>query len=63
MSFEIRKYRNEIGLSQDELAEKAQVSRATISGLESGRIQITTTGTLCKIANALDKSIDEIFLP
>jgi len=49
-------------MSQQELAAKAGVSRATISGLESGLITITTTDTLIKIAKALDKKVSDIFL-
>lgn len=61
MGYKIKEVREAVGMSQEELAHKAQVSRATISGLESGRVTITTTGTLEKIARALDKSINEIF--
>ena len=45
-----------------ELAEKAGVSRATICGLESGSISVTTTETLMKIASALGKKVSDIFL-
>ena len=62
MEFRIRQYREELHLSQQELAMKAGVSRATISGLESGLITITTTDTLIKIAKALEKKVSDIFL-
>ena len=55
--YHIKKYRQEMKLSQEELATKSGVSRATISGLESGNITVTTTETLIKIANALDKNV------
>ena len=61
--YHIKKYRQEMKLSQEELATKSGVSRATISGLESGNITVTTTETLIKIANALDKKVSDIFLP
>lgn len=48
-------------MSQNELAKKSDVSRATVSGLESGRISVTTTSTLIKISNALGKTVSEIF--
>ena len=51
-----------MGLTQEELAEKADVSRTIISGLETGAITVTTTGTLVKIANALGKKVSDIFL-
>jgi transcriptional regulator with XRE-family HTH domain len=53
--------REKLNMSQEELAEKSTVSRATISGLESGRVTVTTTGTLQKIAEALGKPVSEIF--
>lgn len=63
MQFKIKQCREEAGLSQEALSEKAGVSRTIISGLESGKITVTTTETLLKIANALDKNVSEIFLP
>lgn len=50
-----------MGMTQAVLAEKSRVSRAIISGLESGRTTTTTTATLQKIADALEKEIGEIF--
>lgn len=57
----IAKEREALGLTQVELSEKANVSRAIISGLESGRVTVTTTETLQKIAKALNKSVGDIF--
>ena len=48
-------------MSQTELAEKANVSRAIISGLESGNTVVTTTETLSKLAAALEKKVSDIF--
>lgn len=62
MEYRIRHFREEMKLSQQELAAKSGVSRATISGLESGLITVTTTDTLIKIANALNKKVSDIFL-
>jgi len=62
MRYKIKEYREEKGMSQSELSEKASVSRAIISGLESGRTIVTTTDTLSKIAKALDKTVSDIFL-
>ena len=62
MQYQIQKYRKELNLSQEKLAEKAGVSRAVISGLESGSAVVTTTETLIKIANALGKKVSDIFL-
>lgn len=49
-------------MTQEQLAKKAKVSRTLISGLESGNITITTTGTLLKLAAALNKKVCDIFL-
>lgn len=49
-------------MSQVELSEKANVSRAIISGLESGATTVTTTETLSRIAKALEKKVSDIFL-
>ncbi len=61
MEYKIRAFREAAGMSQQELATKSGVSRATISGLESGALKVTTTETLLKIARALDRKVSEIF--
>ena len=62
MPFKIKEARKEKGFTQEELAKRANVSRATIIGLENGTITVTTTETLNKIAGALDKKVSDIFL-
>lgn len=62
MPFKIKEARKEKGFTQGELAKCANVSRATIIGLENGSITVTTTETLTKIAGALDKKVSDIFL-
>lgn len=62
MSYRIRECREELGLTQEELSKRSGVSRAIISGLESGRTLVTTTDSLIKIANALNKKVSDIFL-
>ena len=61
MGFKIKEYRQKIGMSQQELSEKSGVSRTIISGLESGRIKVTSTGTLLKIATAMNAQVGDIF--
>ena len=61
MGFRIGECRKEQGMSQQELAERSGVSRSIVSGLESGRITVTSTGTLLKIANALGVDVSDIF--
>lgn len=62
MEYKIKDRRKELRMSQQELAEKSGVSRATISGLENGSITVTTTETLLKIARALESRVSDIFL-
>lgn len=62
MQYKIREEREKMGITQEELSKKAGVSRSIISGLESGRTITTSTDTLNKIANALNKKVSEIFL-
>lgn len=62
MQFRIKQCREEVGISQEELSKKSGVSRTIISGLESGKITVTTTETLLKISEALGKKVTDIFL-
>ena len=62
MQYRVKEIREELGISQEALAAKSNVSRTIISGLESGSIKETSTKTLSKIADALGKKVSEIFL-
>lgn len=61
MYYNIKKFREEKNWTQEELSFKSGVSRTIISKLESDNDVVTTTATLKNLANALDKSISEIF--
>ena len=61
MNNKIKESRKSQQISQEKLAEMSGVSRTIISGIESGRIEITTTATLKKISKALGKTVEEIF--
>ena len=61
VNYRIKERRKQINMSQEELAEQSGVSRTIISGLESGSITVTTTGTLVKIAGALKCDVGDIF--
>lgn len=61
MGYRIEEVRRSKKMSQEELADKADVSRTIISGLETGAITVTTTKTLEKIAMALGVRISDIF--
>lgn len=62
MKNKVKKYREEAGLTQEELAKKAQVSRTTISDIENNKKIVTTNTTLEKIANALNQKTTDVFL-
>jgi DNA-binding XRE family transcriptional regulator len=49
--------REELGLSQQQLAEKARVNRVTLSKVESG-LRNATLETLGKLATALDMTLE-----
>jgi transcriptional regulator with XRE-family HTH domain len=57
----IRRRRRELDLSQDVLAEKAELHRTYISNLERGGIN-PTLENIVKLANALDISVARLFL-
>ena len=61
MEYRIKECREANGFTQEELSEKSGVSRAIISGLETGSITVTTTKTLQRIAGALGVSVSALF--
>lgn len=61
MGYKIKEKRKEKKMTQEELATKSGVSRATISGLENGTVRATSSKTLVKLARALDTTVDQIF--
>ena len=61
MKNNIEKFRKELNLSQEQLAEKADISRMTISNIESGKQKIVRSITMEKLAKALGKKIYEVF--
>lgn len=61
MGYRIKELREEMHMTQDELARKAGISRTTIVFLENDEARTTTTKTLFKIANALNTTVDNLF--
>ncbi len=62
MGYRIKELREQKGLSQEELSERSNVCRATISALENDECKMTTTKTLLKLAEALETSVESLFL-
>lgn len=58
----IRTLRKKNGLSQEKLADKADISRQMMNDIE-GRRRWHTKGTIVKLANALDVDVYEFFIP
>ena len=54
-------YRKLRGLTQDKLAQKANVSRPYISEIETNPEKIVTNMMMVKLATALDISVSDIF--
>ena len=61
MQYRIKEIRESKRMSQGELAKKAGVSRAILSGLETNTLPNTTANTLSKIAVALDCGVGDLF--
>ena len=58
----IRSLRKKQGLSQEKLADKANISRQMMNDIE-GRRRWLTKGTLVKLSNALEVDVHELFVP
>ncbi len=61
MKNNIKQLRNELKISQKDLAESLNVSRQTINAIETGKFDPSLTLTI-KITRFFDKSLEEIFI-
>ena len=61
MKNNIKKLRNELKISQKDLAESLSVSRQTINSIETGKFDPSLTLTI-KITRFFNKSLEEIFI-
>ena len=61
MKNNIKKLRNEMKISQKDLAEFLSVSRQTINAIETGKFDPSLTLTI-KITRFFNKSLEEIFI-
>ena len=60
LGLKIKRMRSKLGLTQEELAEKINVSQRTLSGIEIGE-NFLTAETLDKIIEALNTTPEELF--
>lgn len=60
MLYKIKSFRVKLGITQEELALKSGVTRATISKLESGEEAEVKVGTLKAIAVALSCDVSDL---
>lgn len=56
----IKRYRKEKNLSQEELAKKAGITYTTLTKIESGHNDNPTVKTLQQIAQALEVTLDDL---
>ena len=61
MGLKIKELREQLGMTQEELAFKADVCRATICEIENNPHKKPTVRTLEKLANAMGVTLDRIF--
>lgn len=61
MNNRVKQRREELGLSQEELADKSKVSRQTISDLENNKLDNVGSKILKKLAAALECEVTDIF--
>ena len=57
---QIKRYRNDLGLTQAELARLTKVSRKTINTIEND-VFVPSTILALRISQALGKSVEELF--
>ena len=60
ISKNIKKLRAKLGLTQDDLAKKADIKYTTLMKVESGTVNKPSVQTMAKIAKALGVSIEDL---
>ena len=61
MNNSVKRRREELGFTQDELSKKSKVSRQTISVIENNNLENIESKTMFKLAVALECDIGDIF--
>ena len=56
----IKEYRERLGMSQEQLAQKSGVGRSTISEAESGT-HVPTLEAALRLAQALETTVNDLF--
>jgi transcriptional regulator with XRE-family HTH domain len=62
MDNKVKEIRIKKGLSQEELANKSNISRYLISKIENGEDVNLTKNTMISISKALEKPVVEVFM-
>jgi len=57
----LREARRSAGLRQEELADRAEVSRATLSRLENDEIRHPWISTVLRLAGVLGRTVEELY--
>jgi len=60
ISENIKRLRTKLGLTQDDLAKKADIKYTTLMKVESGTVNKPSVQTMAKIAIALGVSIEDL---
>ena len=60
--YRVKEMREELGWTQEKLSEASGVSRTIISALETSDTTRTYTGTLIKLAAAMNCTVADIFV-
>ncbi len=60
ISANIKRLRAKLGLTQDDLAKKADIKYTTLMKVESGAVNHPSVQTMSKIAKALGVSIEDL---
>ena len=60
ISENIKRLRNKLGLTQDDLAKKADIKYTTLMKVESGTVNKPSVQTMAKIAKVLGVSIEDL---
>ena len=60
ISYNIKKYRAKLGLTQEGLVKKSSVKYTTLSKIESGVVKKPTVQVMAKIAKGLKVSIEDL---